>query len=102
MDLLLWALAPVTLPNGDIVGAVHEYVVPVGIKVSVFGIPFAGVALNDEPLQIIGFWFGISGVGFNVTVVVETDGGQLYASVTERVYIPPALGEMLEITGFAS
>ena len=65
------------------------------------GTPLTGVALNGEPLQINTDWFGISGVGFRVTVVVEIKGGQLYASVTETVYTPPTVGEILGIVGFA-
>ena len=47
-------------------------------------------------------WSGISGAVFKTTTVDATTPGQLYQSVTERLYVPPPVDGIFAIEGLAS
>ena len=57
-------LPPVITPEGELVGASHEYVVPEGI------VPTVGIIDIPEPVQISWSMSSIVGVGFTVMVNV--------------------------------
>ena len=50
-----------------------------GTIVAGVGTPFDGVIVNVPPLHMFEVWFGITGVGFTVTVIENDDPTQLPA-----------------------
>ena len=61
---------PVIAPEGELVGASHEYVVPAGI------VPTVGVIEIPEPVQISWSISSIDGVGFTVIVIILVSPSQ--------------------------
>ena len=60
---------PVTLPVTT--GAAQVYVVFKGTIVYTFGFPLVKTVEKVSKLHIAAVWFGISGFGFTVTVIVN-------------------------------
>ena len=83
-------LPPVITPEGELVGASHEYVVPAGI------VPSVGVIDIPEPVHTSCSMLSIEGSGFTVIVnICGVPSQSLVEGVTENSTWPLILFEFI-------